>query len=165
MSRFEKKEVEKTIDILIVLSGPEPNRSILENKMIDIFSETDKRVWLVRGAIEEEQKIEQKGHLRIFNFMLSEELAEAMNSSELLICRSGYSSVMDLVSLNKKAILIPTSGQSEQEYLAEFLERKKLFRFVKEKELTKEKLQLKPYEYRYKGSKFDASLFGFFERK
>jgi len=60
-SRFEKKEAEKTIDTLIVLSGPEPNRTHLENKLLQAFRDSDQKVCLVQGKLEEHQKIAQLG--------------------------------------------------------------------------------------------------------
>ena len=165
-SRFEKKEAEKTIDTLIVLSGPEPNRTHLENKLLQAFRDSDQKVCLVQGKLEEHQKIAQLGSVKLINFMLSDELEQTMNAAEIVICRSGYSSVMDLVSLNRKALLIPTKNQTEQEYLAKELQQKNYFRFVDEEDFSIKSLDsIKGESHPYKKKEFDASLFCLFQRK
>lgn len=166
LSRFEKKELEKEIDILIVLSGPEPNRTYLEQKMTSTFQNTKKNVWLVRGIVEGKQIIKEVGNLKIVNFMLSEELEKTLNQSRRVICRSGYSSVMDLITLNKKALLIPTKGQNEQEYLAKYLKEKGYFSFVKEEDFTHESLEtMDDFDYQYQKTVFNTELFRLFESK
>ena len=52
--------------------------------------------------------------------MNAKDLNTAILQSDLIICRPGYSTIMDLARLGKKAIFIPTPGQTEQEYLAEY---------------------------------------------
>ena len=132
LSRFQRKKVPQHIDALIVLSGPEPNRSQLEMTLRTVLKSNLKKIWLIQGVIEKSQKIIQDGNLTIVNFMLSKELECALNSSKIVVCRAGYSSIMDLVFLNKKAVLIPTKHQNEQEYLAKYLQKKGYFSFVEE---------------------------------
>ena len=71
LSRFEKQELPLEIDVLILLSGPEPNRTQLEDKLKEIFKTSNKRVCLIQGKVEETQKITQLHQLKIVNFMLS----------------------------------------------------------------------------------------------
>jgi len=66
--------------------------------------------------------------------MLAEELNEVILNSEIIICRPGYSTIMDLITLNKKAFFIPTPGQTEQEYLANRFLKKKIFYMQKQSE-------------------------------
>ncbi|MBL4605124.1 MAG: glycosyltransferase [Flavobacteriaceae bacterium] len=164
LSRLKYRSLELDVDILIVLSGPEPNRAQLEEKLKQLFKETSKKTWLIRGVVEEEQVIEEYGNLKIYNFMQSEELETALNSSKFVICRSGYSSVMDLISLNKKALLIPTKGQNEQEYLANYLQDKGCFRCIKEEDLNKKVLKLLDYnfEIKYEKRNLNPKLFDLF---
>lgn len=42
-----------------------------------------------------------------------------MANAELIVSRSGYTTLMDLVALGRSAVIIPTPGQAEQEYLGE----------------------------------------------
>jgi len=164
LSRFQKKELEKNNDILIILSGPEPNRSQLESKLITLFLEASKKIILVQGKVELSQTKKQQGSLTIVNYMLSDELEKTISSSEMVICRSGYSSIMDLITLNKKAILIPTKGQNEQEYLAQYLNQQEYFSFVNEDDITVQELE-KPKELKgeIKEKKLDKNLFSLFQ--
>ena len=67
---------------------------------------------------------EVKNNLTIVSHLSSKELNEAILQSRFIISRSGYSTIMDLHKLGKNAILIPTPGQTEQEYLANYLAKK-----------------------------------------
>jgi predicted glycosyltransferase len=78
--------------------------------------------------------------VEIFNHLPANQLAELMQQAEWVICRSGYSSIMDLVELDQQAILIPTPRQAEQIYLAEHLKRNRLFRVVRQEEWNSIKL-------------------------
>jgi uncharacterized protein (TIGR00661 family) len=167
LSRFQKRELEKVHDILILLSGPEPNRTHLENQLKRIYKDSSKRVCLIQGKVEERQKTSTYGNIKVINFMLSDELEEMVSASEKVICRSGYSSIMDLVSLHKKAILIPTKNQTEQEYLAKYLKRLELFEYKEERNLkTCEASMLDTsFEVRYQKSRLPFNLFGLFQGK
>ena len=164
LSRFQKMEAEKSIDLLIVLSGPEPNRSLLETKLIQKFRDTDLNVYVIRGKVEAVQKVETQGKLKIINFALSGELNGYLNVAKKVICRSGYSSIMDLIALDKEAILIPTGGQSEQEYLANYLAAKGRFEIVKEKEVDKFEFKINSTStlQKFQKKEWDASLFRLF---
>jgi UDP-N-acetylglucosamine:LPS N-acetylglucosamine transferase len=118
ISRFNKEQRTKKYDLLIVLSGPEPQRSILENKLLDQLKEYDKKVLLVRGVISYDQVTYISENVEVVNYMLTEKLQQAFNESEVILSRSGYSTIMDLAKFDKKAFFIPTPGQFEQEYLA-----------------------------------------------
>jgi len=121
MSRLNKNQKPKKTDIFILLSGPEPQRSLLEKKLIQILSPTEYKIILVQGKIAEKKKNTQKGTIKIINYLLGEEIEGYLQSSRLVISRSGYTSIMDYHHLNLKALLVPTPGQYEQEYLAKHL--------------------------------------------
>jgi uncharacterized protein (TIGR00661 family) len=117
-SRFEKREVEKKYEFLGIVSGPEPQRSILEKGLIKALQGRKGNSLIVLGKTEL-SKSEQIGNLTIKSHLNAENLNTAILQAELIICRPGYSTIMDLAKLEKKAIFIPTPGQTEQEYLAE----------------------------------------------
>ena len=125
LSRFNSSEsIEKDIDITVVLSGPEPSRSLFEESIRKELQSFKGRLVLVRGLIEKEKSSKVDGNKTEYNFLLSDELQTLMKRSKLIISRSGYSSVMDLNALGGKALLVPTPGQGEQEYLAQRLQSK-----------------------------------------
>lgn len=127
LSRMKKYEVEKKYDIIAILSGPEPQRTIFEQLVLQQLASVDKKCLIVLGKTDGSKHYFLGENIEVISFMDSNRLNEAILSAGLVICRAGYSSIMDLVSLNKKAILIPTPGQTEQEYLAGRLKNNGLF--------------------------------------
>jgi len=118
LSRFEKKELALRYELMVILSGPEPQRTLLESLLLAEMKRFKGRILFVSGVVEALQTRKEEGNLTHYNFMTSKELEKAFNESEVVLCRSGYTTVMDLSVLRKKAFFIPTPGQFEQEYLA-----------------------------------------------
>jgi UDP:flavonoid glycosyltransferase YjiC (YdhE family) len=118
LSRLEKKKLPIVYKLMVILSGPEPQRTFLEEKLIHELAEYEGNVVFIKGKVELIQKVEQKGSILFYNYMQTEQLEKTFNESEVVLCRSGYTTVMDLAKLEKKAFFIPTPGQFEQEYLA-----------------------------------------------
>ncbi len=116
LSRFNKVDCNITNDLLVLLSGPEPQRTILENKLLEKLKNFKGSIIFVKGIIENVQTRNKNGNTTIFNFMESAELERTINKSHLVLSRSGYTTIMDLAKLEKKAFFIPTPGQYEQEY-------------------------------------------------
>jgi uncharacterized protein (TIGR00661 family) len=130
--QFKKQDVKEYVhDILIILSGPEPQRTILETKIIKQLKGTNKRILLVSGQPEKSFS-KNNSNIKIVNHLSREEMQFAIQNSEIIISRAGYTTIMDLVKLQKKAILIPTPSQTEQEYLASYLKGKNMFVFCKQ---------------------------------
>lgn len=121
------------LDIMVILSGPEPQRTILEEKIFSQLRNSGLKGIIVRGLTEQNEAFDLTGFIRVYSHLDSQSLRDCIMQSELVICRSGYSSIMDLVALGKKAILIPTPGQTEQEYLARYLMDKKIFFSIPQK--------------------------------
>ena len=148
LSSLKKQNIPIKYDILVLLSGPEPQRSLLEKKLLDELKNTSKKVCFIRGIIENEINKKQENTLTIYNYLLGDNLQKAINESELIITRSGYSTIMDLTKLEKKAFFIPTPGQSEQLYLAAHLEKQKIAPFSLQKDFY---LKLLEQVVNYKG--------------
>ncbi len=121
LSRLDKKPPLTEGHLLVLLSGPEPQRTILENKLIDQLADIDKEVVFARGLPSSAPLIKNRGRIRFENHLDANALSEMLSTAKAVICRSGYSSVMDLLKLKKRALLIPTPGQTEQVYLAKHL--------------------------------------------
>jgi len=124
-SRFQKcVQSIHTNQILIILSGPEPQRTILEKKMIDQLKTYEGVGVLVRGVFDK-STIPSFKNITVLNNASALDLNKLICSCEIIISRAGYTSIMDILKLEKKCILIPTPGQAEQEYLASYLHKKK----------------------------------------
>jgi UDP:flavonoid glycosyltransferase YjiC (YdhE family) len=132
LSRLEKKELPIKYDLMVILSGPEPQRTYLEQKLKKEISLFEGKVIFIKGVIETEQKVEKEGTVTYYNFMTSTEVETAYNESEMVLCRSGYTTIMDLAKLGKTAFFIPTPGQFEQEYLAKRLKKNKFAPYAKQ---------------------------------
>jgi UDP-N-acetylglucosamine transferase subunit ALG13 len=122
LSRFQNLSVpEIKSHLLILLSGPEPQRSILENSIVKEIAHYNGSATVVRGLPDSANLIPSTNSIKFFNHLPAEELNKEMQQAEYVIGRSGYSTIMDIAGLNKKSIFIPTPGQAEQEYLAKYL--------------------------------------------
>lgn len=140
LSRFSKKKKPLKNDLLVLLSGPEPQRTLLEEKLLLELKNYPGKIVFVRGTIKKEQEVQIIGNMTIYSFMTSKLLEQTINESALVLSRSGYTTVMDLAKLNKKAYFIPTPGQFEQEYLAKRLTELGLVPSCKQDDFTLEKL-------------------------
>ncbi len=123
LSRFKKSAtaVSNKYDVLAIISGPEPQRSIFEKLVIEQLKQSKLKAIVVCGKPQGNQSKQIINNLEIISHLTSEELQNAILQSNIIIARSGYSTIMDLAVLGKKAVFIPTPGQTEQEYLAEKL--------------------------------------------
>jgi predicted glycosyltransferase len=119
-----------------LISGPEPQRSIFEKKCLSELKDFNGKAALVRGLPLEKTHLENFGNVSFFNHLPADELGEILGSAKFVVSRSGYSTVMDMVALKKKSIFIPTPGQTEQEYLAEYLMEKKFCFAIKQKDFS-----------------------------
>lgn len=168
LSRFVTKQKNESLDILAIVSGPEPQRSLFEKILINQLSKLEKKSMIVLGKPEySSSKI--FGNLTVVSHLSSEELNQAFVNADVVVCRSGYSTILDLAKLNKKAVFVPTPGQTEQMYLASyFMQNKQAFSMQQEKfNLTTALAEVDSYngikhiDYPVKWQQ----LFAFFERK
>ena len=122
--------------ILFILSGPEPQRSLLEDKVINDVSHYPGTATIVRGLPSSLSTVPSTSMIKVFNHLPSNELRREIEKAEAVISRSGYSTIMDLISFGKKTILIPTPGQTEQEYLAAHLHHRGIAFTIPQKEFS-----------------------------
>lgn len=144
LSRLNKKTLPIKYKLMVILSGPEPQRSILEKRLMIELQDFDGKIVFIKGKVESQQKSEQIGNITLYNFMQSEQLEQTFNESEMVLCRSGYTTVMDLAKLQKKAFFIPTPGQFEQEYLAKKYKKEGLIPYAKQDKFKLENLLAVP---------------------
>ena len=124
---------------MISLSGPEPQRTIFEKILLSQLKKCKEKVLLVRGLPSEAKKLQvQIESIKIINHLSAHELSIAFQQCDTIISRSGYSTIMDLARLGKNAILVPTPGQTEQEYLSSYLMERKYFYAVPQNKFSLE---------------------------
>ncbi len=139
LSHLKKLNIKQDIDYFISLSGPEPQRSILEKEILSQINQLKGKIVIAGGNPDNEQKHPLK-NIEFHNFLNRNQQEKTMNRAKFIITRSGYTTVMELVELEKKkAFLIPTPGQTEQEYLARYYEKKKYFHHVHQNKLDLKK--------------------------
>ncbi len=131
LSRLERKPVsEHEYDLTVLLSGPEPQRAILEEIIFQQLPSYSGSVLFVRGLPQQNHSVLQSyPHISVHDHLPAAQLQHKLSSSKLVICRSGYTTLMDLLKLGTKAILVPTPGQPEQEYLAHYMQEQSFFPF------------------------------------
>lgn len=120
VSDQERVSMPKEYEVAAILSGPEPQRTKLETEILTQLSSYPAPCALVRGIVRDEP-VRYEGNVTIYPYMDRKGINTLLNSSEVVVCRTGYSSLMDLLQVGTKAILIPTPGQPEQIYLGERL--------------------------------------------
>ena len=167
LSRLNKiDQPEKKYELLILLSGPEPQRTIFEKILVDQLLSYKKRVLFVRGLPGTEKIFQSENDLvEIVNHISGDELNLALLQSEVTISRSGYTTIMDLLKLKKKGILVPTPGQKEQEYLAQHLMKKKIFFCVDQKNFELHQALKEFKEFVFVKPSYDMEQYKFFVRE
>lgn len=137
LSRFQGIDCPKPDvlpDVLAVISGPEPQRSLLEQLLIELYQDKETSVWIVSGKPESDD-IQEINNVKLISHLPSEQLCALMKYTPVLISRSGYSTLMDLFELKRKAILIPTPGQTEQLYLGKLFAEQYGFTTIKQHDI------------------------------
>jgi len=133
LSRFYRNSSdaprEPSYQVVAVLSGLEPQRTLLEQQIRARYQDRDERVLIVQGLPGRPNTRIKRGNITMVPAMGDEELAKVLTETPHIIVRSGYSTIMDLDALGvmQKAEWIPTPGQPEQEYLANWIKQKTLF--------------------------------------
>ena len=125
LSRFNtdnQSVTEKTNKYLVILSGPEPQRTMFEDIILKQAKDMQDNILILRAKPDSNDLLSDiSENVSMFNHVDDEMFVKLVESAENIICRGGYSSLMDLIKLNKTAYLVPTPGQTEQEYLAKHL--------------------------------------------
>jgi len=143
LSRFNKKSKAQkdgySYDYLALLSGPEPQRTYLEAEVRKAFVQTGRPCLLIRGVPGRTEIRAYNKNIDEVDWLYGNELEQAIGAARQIVCRSGYSTLMDLYYWKKSAVLIPTPGQTEQEYLAKHWAKKEWAEWQ-----TQGQLRLKP---------------------
>jgi len=144
LSHFHDKNIDDEIfineefnyELLVILSGPEPQRTILESKIFKQLENIELKTVVIKGITEKYEEYEFNDFVKVFSHLKTEKIIDLILKSKIVLCRPGYSSIMDLTSLGKDAIFIPTPGQTEQEYLAKNFMDNKIFSSITQNEFN-----------------------------
>ena len=150
--KFDNQDVtEKSNKYLVILSGPEPQRTIFEDRVLKQANNIKDNILIIRAKPESNTLLRDvPENVSMFNHVDDEMFVKLVNSAENIICRGGYSSLMDLVRLNRTAYLVPTPGQTEQEYLAKYLSEKGCFNWCKQSDFQLHKVSVPDVSIREK---------------
>ncbi len=122
LSGVRRNGAEPDIDYFVSISGPDPQRTILTRAVLEQSRDLKGRVVVALGRPDIPPQTSDDGHVAVHTFMNRKQQEEIMNRARLVICRSGYTTLMELAELGKRALFIPTVGQTEQEYLGAYHE-------------------------------------------
>ncbi len=120
----------------LILSGPEPQRGIFRQKIVEILKYQEPPTVVLEGIPGSPVDVSMKGNIISYSHLPSDEMQKIISESKNIVARSGYTSVMELISLKCSALLVPTPGQTEQEYLAGYLSAKGWFVTVSQKNIN-----------------------------
>jgi hypothetical protein len=126
---------ESPFSYAVILSGPEPQKEILKQKLINLLKEREFSTIILEGKPREGSITTISDNITFCSHLPSQDIKDIIESSENIITRSGYTTIMELVSLGRSALIIPTPGQTEQEYLAEYLSEKNWFETTSQKDI------------------------------
>lgn len=139
ISELHCKPVKGKYNAVAVISGPEPQRSTFESMVVKQLSALQGEYVIVRGKPDVKDPVKKEGNLTIYPFMTRAELSDILSATEVVISRSGYTTLMDLAQTGHKAILCPTPGQYEQVYLADRLANLQQCVYTRQENLNLEK--------------------------
>lgn len=126
LSRFKKQMAVVRYKYVFLISGPEPQRTLFEKQVLRDVAKLNDEVVIIQGKPGGSETISLPSNVAIYNHLEGEALEKILNSAEYIISRPGYTTVMEIAALQKRAIFIPTPGQTEQEYLGKYLKRQGL---------------------------------------
>lgn len=136
LSRFSFEDMPEENRLLVILSGPEPQRTVFENIILKELENFNGTATMVRGLPESSSLIPSTSRLTFHNHLRAKELELEIKKSHLIISRCGYSTVMDMAAMKKKCVLVPTPGQTEQRYLSKHLSKRGLAIYMDQKEFS-----------------------------
>jgi len=137
LSSVRRMDVPQDVDVFISISGPEPQRTQLERLILEHVGDVKgERIVVALGKPEISQRHHLDERVTVHGFLDRARQQEMLNRAKMIVCRSGYTTVMELAELGKKALFIPTPGQTEQEYLARYYAERGYFHAVNQYDLS-----------------------------
>lgn len=134
LSSVRRRNLPQDIDYFITISGPEPQRTLFAEKVLAQVDRLTGKIVIALGKPGGKAPKLGEG-IEVYPYLNRVKQEEMLNRAKLVICRSGYTTLMELAEIGRKALLVPTPGQSEQEYLAKTLRARGIFYSVKQSQL------------------------------
>jgi UDP:flavonoid glycosyltransferase YjiC (YdhE family) len=124
LTSTKKMALIEDLDYLAIVSGPEPQRTKLEEIVMKQVQTLPGEKVVLLGSPQKDLHQKVDGHTTVHSYVSTEEKAVLMNRARFIITRSGYTTMMELAELDKKhGLFTPTPGQTEQEYLSRYYAR------------------------------------------
>lgn len=120
LSSITPTSADPDIDCFFSISGIEPQRSLMAQKVLDALPRLDGRIVVALGQPGKADDCRHIGNATVYGYLDRQAQSEMLTRARLVMTRSGYTTLMELAGLGKQALFVPTPGQSEQEYLARF---------------------------------------------
>ena len=128
LTSIQKRDCAEDLDYLVLISGPEPQRTKLEEILLPSLYELEGKCVVLLGSPQRTAEMPGSDTCTVKTYVSNEEKVDLMNRAKFVICRSGYTTMMELAELHKKkALFIPTPGQTEQEYLSWYYQKQGWF--------------------------------------
>lgn len=124
LSRLQQQVAANNNSLVVLLSGPEPQRTLFEQIVLKQLATYEGRAVVVRGLPDVQESLPAFKNVTIYNHLPAATLNTLISGAHIILSRSGYSTIMDVIPLKKKCIFVPTPGQTEQQYLAAYLAQK-----------------------------------------
>ena len=157
LSRFISSEDDPKTDVLVIISGPEPQRTRFEKLVLNQLKDIDLTAVAVLGTPDKDfDRVE--GKVRMVSHLNAQQLGKEISAARLVISRSGYSTIMDLSALGKQAVFVPTPGQTEQEYLAQKYHREGTHMMMKQRDFNLQRAWSKREEFSGFSQRTDADF-------
>ncbi len=128
LTSIQKRACAEDLDYLVMISGPEPQRTKLEELLLPSVQELEGKSVVILGSPKRKTEIVATDTCTVKGYVSNDEKVGLMNRAKFVICRSGYTTMMELAELQKKkGLFIPTPGQTEQEYLSWYYQKQGWF--------------------------------------
>ncbi len=135
-SELKNVEADKRWELVAMVSGPEPHRTILEQQVVKLSVREKVKTLIIAGQPLNNSTFQLNEYVTIEPNLDDESIAKVLQGAKFVICRAGYSTIMDLLALNRSALLVPTPGQTEQEYLAKRMKSSTIFQIINQKNVS-----------------------------
>ena len=155
-----KKNSDESKVLVVLISGPEPQRTIFEKIILSELNDWNEATVVLRGLPATTATLPSTRNVTFFNHLHSSQVSELINRATYIVARSGYSTIMDIVALQKKSILIPTPGQTEQEYLGNWLMEHKFCLSIQQNNFSLKSAMIQANKFEYADlSKFSTDQY------